>query len=112
MSSEHRFSPEALIALRRKASAQSAVLGVIDENIIRRVQEGVPELAVERAAVTAIEERAGYGMAVIGSDRRRAVPVPFHIERHGALRAALAEWHPIQPLWAIIMRVVYAIGAR
>lgn len=54
----------------------------------------LPDIAIERAAITRIEERRGGGLAVYGEEIM--IPIPEMVEGYAALRERLAEWHPIE----------------
>lgn len=54
----------------------------------------LPNTAVERGAVTRIEERRGGGLAVYAGEI--AVLIPEMVEGYAAVRERLAEWHSIE----------------
>ena len=54
----------------------------------------LPGAAIERAAVTRIEERRGGGLAVYSPETM--IPIPEMIEGYAALRERLAAWHSIE----------------
>jgi len=89
---------------------------LLEDDSIRRRQEDVPDVIVERSAVTAIEEREGQGIAVYGADRRSFVPVPIHVEHYTLVRQQLARWRPIEPkppaggAWTLLVTIAVLGG--
>jgi len=83
----------AIFKMRRQMAALS--ISLTDDTISMAVP-GLLASAVRRDEVTRIEERPGQGLAVHGRDKR-VVGVPSMIGGYDEIRAALAQWRPIEP---------------
>jgi hypothetical protein len=64
----------------------------LDDERIRCVITGMPDIEVTRSDVTAIEERRPGGLAVYGRERRNFVGINDDMDGYAAIRDQLLQW--------------------
>ena len=67
------------------------------DRIVRR-QANTPDLELDRASVTALQEVPGKALNVIGATRAQVVSVPALISDYESIRAELLQWHSAAPI--------------
>ena len=67
---------------------------------LRRVQNRLPDISIERSEVVNVEEMAGRGMVVRTADSEKFIFVPTAIEDYKEVREELGTWAPLVRLSA------------
>lgn len=65
---------------------------------LRRTQNRLPEIAISREEVIAVEEMPGRGVTIRTADSERFIFVPTAVNDYKELRSELAAWAPVNVL--------------
>lgn len=68
----------------------------VDEGMIVRKQDELPEVAIQRDQVTGIHETAGVGMLVMTGDCYKYIFIPVMLDNYDEVRDELKEWKAIE----------------
>jgi hypothetical protein len=77
---------------KRARTQLTSYVVFLEDDRIRRVITGMPDIEVTRSDVTAIEERRPGGLAVYGRERRNVVGVNEEIDGYATIRDQLSHW--------------------
>jgi hypothetical protein len=81
----------------------------IDENSIKRLQDGLPDIAIDNGEISKISEAEGRGLLVQSIKPSRQIGIPFTLQDYSEVRSELARRHTIDKTsgtWEKLMPVL------
>jgi lysylphosphatidylglycerol synthetase-like protein (DUF2156 family) len=84
------------IGLRRVQRSWESYRLILDENSIRRVQEGYPEITIQSSEISRITEAEGRGLIVHSVKPYTDIGIPRAVQEYAEIRADLEKKHAIE----------------
>lgn len=104
-------------SLRQQQRLWASYRLVVDENAIKRIQHGLPDIMIEKSELAKIVETASGGLAVHATNPNRQIVIPATLDGYSTVRSQLADWHAIETLsptsakWLSIQPVAWGLFA-
>jgi len=86
------------IGFRRVQRSWASYRLILDENSIRRVQVGYPEVTIQSGEIARIIETEGRGLVVHSVTPYTHIGIPFALEDYSEVRSELAKKHAIEKI--------------
>lgn len=69
---------------------------IVDEDMIIRKQDGIPEVTIQRDQVTGIYETVGSGILVMTGDCYKYIFIPVMLDHYDQVRVKIRAWKSIE----------------
>ena len=69
---------------------------IIDGDNIKRIQDGLQDIALSTGGISKVIEAPGQGMTIIATNNKLKIEVPAMIEDYQEIRSYIEERHPIE----------------
>jgi hypothetical protein len=86
------------VGLRRVQRTWASYRLILDENSVRRVQDGYPEVTIQSSEISKITETEERGIVVHSIRPYTYIGIPRAVEEYSEIRADLAKKHAIESM--------------
>jgi hypothetical protein len=85
-----------LSGIRKQKKLWSSYRIILDEDSIKKIQDGLPDVTITFGEIVKIMEAAGLGLSVHAVDPPRQIGVPATLEDYDGFRLALSDRHSFE----------------